>query len=375
VPCRARLPIHTDEPRFKFVFDPADRSTGALAAVGRNDYGPGAPFIDACSPLQGILHAMASQPPPVAVSDGSAAANPGYDKVRLRFRKSNDLRFLSHHDLMRAFERMLRRATLPVRQSQGFNPHPRLVFALSLPLGVVGCEEVLELELDEILPLDEIRERLVHQAPPGLDILSIKRIAPRAGAQVHRLTYRLVVPSDRVGGLAERIVAIFAEPKCWVERTRPPARRLDIRPFLADLRLCELPAQSSPLPPWGGVGLGVRGVEHPTHQPLTPHFSPLSTGATEVGSFAAPGESQSEETVHTVEMELYLTSQGTARPEEVLSLLGLNDLVDAGAVLERSRLDLVDESTPTNQSELLQAPLQESIGPNATEHSTAEGIA
>ena len=60
------------------------------------------------------------------------------DKVRIRFRKDGSLRLLSHHDLLRTFERMLRRANLPYHRTQGFHPHPRLVFALSLPLGVIG---------------------------------------------------------------------------------------------------------------------------------------------------------------------------------------------------------------------------------------------
>jgi radical SAM-linked protein len=271
---------------------------------------------------------MASDPPPAAVSDSPAGSSSVVDKVRLRFRKGDDLRLLSHHDLMRAFQRMLRRAALPVRQSKGFNPHPRLIFALSLPLGVVGCEEVLEIELDEVLPLDELRDRLVSQAPPGLDILSIQRIGPRMGAQVQRLTYRLAIPPDRIAGLAERIAATLNAPHCWVERTRPPARRLDVRPFLADLRLSEMPIKP-----------------------------------------------QREVATYALEMELFLTQHGTARPEEVLSLLGLEGLVEAGAILERSRLELIDESTPANQSELRLAAMQECLGQEATEHSTAEGIA
>src|SRR5438552_15734366 len=99
------------------------------------------------------------------------------DKFRIRFRKCRDLRLVSHHDLLRSFERMLRRAALPFHSTSGFNPKPRLVFALSLPLGVVGCEEVVELELDaELLP-EELHQRLAQQAPAGLDILSVRRIA------------------------------------------------------------------------------------------------------------------------------------------------------------------------------------------------------
>ena len=74
---------------------------------------------------------------PADTSAQTLAAGPA-SKVRLRFAKGGSLRWLSHHDLMRAFERMLRRAALPFRRTQGFHPHPRLVFALSLPLGVVG---------------------------------------------------------------------------------------------------------------------------------------------------------------------------------------------------------------------------------------------
>src|SRR5436190_6416679 len=97
-------------------------------------------------------------------------------KVRIRFRKNGDLRFISHHDLMRCFERMLRRAALPYHTTQGFNPKPRLVFAMPLSLGIVGCEEIAELELDEPLAAAEVCDRLARQAPPGIEILAVEPI-------------------------------------------------------------------------------------------------------------------------------------------------------------------------------------------------------
>src|SRR6202035_2176341 len=105
-------------------------------------------------------------------------------KVRIRFQKGGDLRLVSHHDLMRCFERMLRRAGLPFHSTQGFNPRPRLVFALSLPLGIVGCEEGAALELSEEVAIEDLRERLARQAPAGLDILSVQPAASRGAAQV-----------------------------------------------------------------------------------------------------------------------------------------------------------------------------------------------
>jgi radical SAM-linked protein len=73
------------------------------------------------------------------------------DKTRLRFSKTGELRLVSHRDLMKFFERALRRANLPVHVSQGFHPMPRMVFALSLGLGIVGLDEVLELEFTEAI--------------------------------------------------------------------------------------------------------------------------------------------------------------------------------------------------------------------------------
>ena len=214
------------------------------------------------------------------------------DKFRIRFRKGGDLRLLSHHDLMRTFERMLRRAELPFRSTEGFHSKPRMVFALSLSLGAVGLEEVVELELTEELQPADVLARLAAEAPQGLDLLSIRRIEPTVTAQVCRAVYRLAVPADRHDPLSKRCSEIIAQPECWVERAKPQPRRVNIRPFLRDLR----------------------------------------TGP------------------DTLEIDLTVTPAGTARADEVLALLGVADLLDAGAVVERAVLQLHDE-TPANQPE------------------------
>jgi len=207
------------------------------------------------------------------------------DKVRIRFRKGGDLRLVSHHDLMRTFERMMRRAALPFHSTSGFNPKPRLVFALSLGLGILGCREVVELELDEELPTEEVWQRLAQQAPPGLEILEVRRISPRTTALVHRVTYRIALPSERETDLAAKAAALLAATECWVERTRPQPRRLNLREYILALR----------------------------HLP----------GA--------------------LEMDLLVTPTGAGRPDEVLTQLGLGDLLATGAVLERTQLELHDE--------------------------------
>src|SRR5437867_8333000 len=112
---------------------------------------------------------MVFEPPSAAPHQPGEPTSPrGMTKFRIRFRKAGDLRLVSHHDLMRCFERMLRRAELPFHSTEGFNPHPRMAFALSLPLGVVGTDEVVELELNEALPPAGVQQRLARQARPAL---------------------------------------------------------------------------------------------------------------------------------------------------------------------------------------------------------------
>src|SRR4051812_11073551 len=88
-----------------------------------------------------------------------------FDKVRIRFRKVSDFRLISHHDLMRCLERALRRASLPFRLTEGFHPMPRIVFALSLPLGMGGLSEVVEIEFTEPVEPEAVLARLRVHAP------------------------------------------------------------------------------------------------------------------------------------------------------------------------------------------------------------------
>jgi radical SAM-linked protein len=221
------------------------------------------------------------------------------DKVRIRFRKTADLRFISHHDLMRCFERMLRRAELPFHSTSGFNPKPRLVFAMPLPLGIIGNEEIAELELDAVIPPEEVHARLAGQAPAGLEILDTRRIDSKTTAHVRRACYRLPIAPERKQELPERIADLLASGECWIERERPQHRSINLRPYISDLRLRE----------------------------------------------------------QALELDLIVTPQGTARPDEVLAQLGLSDLLEAGAVLERTALELEDELTDDTKGD---SPLFES---------------
>jgi radical SAM-linked protein len=248
-------------------------------------------------------------------------------RLRLRFRKGQDLRLLSHHDLMRTFERMLRRAEIPFRRSQGFHPKPRLTFALSLPLGVVGCAELADVELERPLPIEEVRQRLLQQAPPGLEIQSAEYVDPRRTAQVRRLCYRVAIPPERCAQVEDRIATARAAEELWIERKRPPVRRVNLRPFLSELRIVE------------------------RANPEERDSGPLPLNACSTSSVCSTSAGSNGSNGPFLEMELWLKREGTARPEEVLTLLGLEDLIEAGAVLERAWLELHEDTSSARESD------------------------
>lgn len=215
-------------------------------------------------------------------------------KYRARFAKAGDLRLVSHHDLMHVFERMFRRADLPIASTQGFNPHPKMAFACSLALGLVGLNEVLEFELKEHVPIEEVERRLTRQCPLGIAINSVRAIDFRASALVRRGFYRMTIPAACGSELASHLssakpqaacAAFLARGECWIERLRPKPRRVNLRPFVDQLHA---------------------DADH-------------------------------------LDMALWITPNGAARPEEVVKELGMQPLLDAGAVIERTDLEICDE--------------------------------
>src|SRR5690606_16197351 len=99
-------------------------------------------------------------------------------KVAIRFRVEGDLRFISHHDMMRLFERALARARLPVKHSEGFNPRPRMSLPLPRPVGVATLADRLVVELREPVETTDALARLRRQMPVGLTLAEAFEVRP-----------------------------------------------------------------------------------------------------------------------------------------------------------------------------------------------------
>jgi radical SAM-linked protein len=203
-------------------------------------------------------------------------------RYRIRFRKEGDLRLISHRDLVRTLERLFRRAGLALSMSEGFHPKPRMSFPSALAVGVTGLDEVLELELTDTPAPEALLSILAPLSPPGL-VLSAAEALPEGTkkAQVRRVAYKLPVPPDRRAAAEEAIARLLAESSHVVTREEGRAP-IDLRPLIDELALID-----------GVLVIGVRA-----------------------------------------------TTEGSARPREVLAALGLADLEQQGLTLTRTRVEV-----------------------------------
>lgn len=162
-------------------------------------------------------------------------------KVRLRFGKRGDLRLVSHHDLMRCLERMLRRARVPMATTQGFNPRPKMTFALALGLGIEALREVVDLELTEAWTPSELLSRLGAYAPPGFEWVDAVAIPAGAPApRVRSVAYELTVPGDRREAARSALETFLTSASWPVVRTRGDRRReFDLRPQVLSAELAD----------------------------------------------------------------------------------------------------------------------------------------
>ena len=209
-------------------------------------------------------------------------------RYQLRFSKTMDLVWIGHQDLMKVLERLIRRASIPMAQSQGFNPRPKLNFVQALGLGIEAHQEVLEMELSECLPPGELLSRLNATSPPGLRFISVSQPPNRKPAQARSLIYSFAVEihQERREATALAMEEFLNATEFIVERRR------DDKIVSLDLR----------------------------H--LVNHLDWTEDGF--------------------LRMSLKVTPTATARPEEVLAAIGLKDLYSAGTLI---RHDLILEDS------------------------------
>ena len=133
---------------------------------------------------------------------------------------------------MGVFARAFRRAGLPVRMSEGFNPRPRFSLPVPLPVGVAGFDEVIELDLSEELEPEALARRLSEELPNDIEISRAELLEPGTRARVSTVRYRVL--GELPAGCIERCIASKE-----LRATRRNGKEIDIRPYIKEIGRCD----------------------------------------------------------------------------------------------------------------------------------------
>jgi radical SAM-linked protein len=164
--------------------------------------------------------------------------------VRIVYAKTESIKFISHHDEFRLWERTLRRADLPLLYKQGFNPQPHMQFASPLGVGITGERELLDITLSPRVLLPELHSRLEAKLVPGVRLVSVTELdkKPAAvqglliGADYTILIYAAPGEIESVA-IEERVQDLLAQETIWRERERKgETYTYNLRPLIFELR-------------------------------------------------------------------------------------------------------------------------------------------
>lgn len=161
---------------------------------------------------------------------------PPVQRLRIRYAKRGRLRFTSHRDFSRAFERALVRMRLPMAYSSGFNPHPRISYAGAAPTGAASEAEYVEIGLAAVVDPADVKDALAEALPDGLDVLEV--VESPGGSLADRLEASswLVDLAAPYEATQAAVAAFLAAPEVRVERmTKKGLREFDSRAAVVSL--------------------------------------------------------------------------------------------------------------------------------------------
>ena len=162
-------------------------------------------------------------------------------RVRIRFSKLGNLRFIGHKDLLRAFESLFRRAKLPLAMSKGFHPKIKMSLPSALALGVQSQDEILELEFDEnadVINVGRLLEEMNRTTIKGLTFLSATHLAEgEKKAKLVSSVFEMTIPTDKRQETAAKIPGILAAES--VEVAKANGKSVNLKASLTQLSFDE----------------------------------------------------------------------------------------------------------------------------------------
>jgi radical SAM-linked protein len=159
-------------------------------------------------------------------------------RLRVTFSRDASLKYIGHLDMARTWQRILRRADLPLAYSEGFNPQPKITFAAALPVGCTSQQEVMDIVLESARDPAEVANRLSRALPAGITVTSIEEVEVHAPAlQTQLIATEFDVRVDQpasIAPLADRVREFVEAPEVRRERR---GRTYDLRPLVEALSI------------------------------------------------------------------------------------------------------------------------------------------
>jgi len=163
-------------------------------------------------------------------------------RLRIRFKRGPEIRFISHLDIIRLWHRALRRAGIELAYSEGFNPHPRISLAVPLALGVTSEAELMDVWLVKFISPHSFISCISQQLPPGMEIIQVYQIAltlPSLQSQVRYVEYRVEVTAKEGAEYITQALAslLDREHLPWQHQRDTGPKSYDLRALIDDLWL------------------------------------------------------------------------------------------------------------------------------------------
>lgn len=166
-------------------------------------------------------------------------------RVRIRFARGEAMKYVGHLDFVRFWERAVRRALLPLANTEGHHPHPRLALAAPLPVGYTSTAELLDLFLERPVAPQEVLRRLALQMPPGVQVMEAVQLDPQAPSLqslMRACGYRVrLEPEGRTAPEVEAAIIEFLQRAeiPWEWHRDDEVKRFDLRALVEGLDLEE----------------------------------------------------------------------------------------------------------------------------------------
>ncbi len=157
-------------------------------------------------------------------------------KIRVKFSKAGELVYISHLDLVRTMTRAIKRAKIPVKYTEGYNPIPKLIFATPLSVGCSSVCEFLDFKITSDMPLCVIKENLALAFPEGMEVLSVYEPSSKFTEAVYSKYEIEILDSKITQSSLDAVLACFdAKELVITKRSKSGEKEVDILPYVKRL--------------------------------------------------------------------------------------------------------------------------------------------